>query len=162
MGLYLPIAFLQLLFSNGDLKPAKGSEDKGWNKRDQDVFTQLYWWTIVNVQEITMSKWIFWVHVWNMFISIFDVEEVPIRVADYDFYNMSENDMIIKLFFSMLLWPIWLALDISSFSIVAPYFGVWWMFNNWPEQTDMKIATMKELNSDDRQMKVIRKNLWLF
>ena len=49
---------------------------------------------------------------------------------------MSDVDMILKLFASLFLWLIWLALDISAFSIVAPYYAVWYTFNNWGAVAD--------------------------
>lgn len=143
VGLYLPIAFLQLAFDS-KLKPGKGAQADGWDKREENIFYQAYWWCITYVQEITMSKWIFFPALWNEFIGIFGAEPVPIRVADYDFYNMSDVDMILKLFASLFLWLIWLALDISAFSIVAPYYAVWYTFNNWGAVADESIQRGRE------------------
>ena len=143
VGLYLPIAFLQFAFDS-NLKPGKGAEADGWEKRDENIFFEAYWITIQWVQEISMSKWIAVTALWNEFIGIFGVEAVQIRVADYDFYNMSETDMGLKLFASLFLWLIWMGGDIASFAIVAPYYAVWYTFNNWGAMADESIKMGKE------------------
>lgn len=91
-----------------------------------------------------MSKWIAFPAMLNELIMLFGAEPIPIRVADYDFYNMSTTDMILKLFASLFLWLIWLGLDIAAFAIVAPYYAVWYAFNNWGDFADESIAWGKE------------------
>jgi hypothetical protein len=151
VGLYLPIAFLMVAIDS-NLKPSKDTVEEGWEKRNDNIFLQAYWWTIEYVQEITMSKWIFFPAMWNEFIGIFGAEGLAIRVADYDFYNMSSTDMLLKLFASLFLWIIWLALDVAAFSIVAPYYAVWYTFNNWGAMADEQVKRGRKMMDEKKEM----------
>ena len=90
-----------------------------------------------------MSKWAFWTIMWNHFISMFGFEPVEFRIKDYDFYNMSTTDFTLKLLGSLILWLVWFGLDLAAFSIVAPYYAVWYTFNNWTSWADMAIEEHK-------------------
>lgn len=143
VGLYLPIAFFQAAFDE-TLKPGPGAEDNGWDKREENIFLTAYWWTLENVQEITMSKWSAFTLMFDHLAGMLGIETEGYRVKDYDFYNMNSTDFILKLFGSLFLWLIWLALDIAAFSIVAPYYAVWYTFNNWTSWADMAVARHAE------------------
>ena len=121
-----PLIPYALIMGNPGLKPGN---EASWKDRNDDWTVSLYYWTMIQVQEMTGGINFVKLYYWNMLLGEFDENVVTKSWSEtMDFFYMSFNDVTNTLVWDFFTWPIMFIECLFIFLVTFPLYNVKWQF----------------------------------
>ena len=125
-----------MLSGEPGLKP--GADATMWENRDDDWVNSLYWWTVINLQQMISGQEYLLIYWLAQIFQIITGEDIPLAPysESVDFFYMSYDYMLEYLGWYTFSFPIYYFVSVVIFLLTFPMYNVQWQFRELAHYND--------------------------